>query len=190
MTPLSTVCRSSTLNESYGHVMLGSKEVGKTDNQVLSPMNAIFSHQLRLSTAVEYSVSTFFPASFSCLIIESSSISSPPKFEPISTKVGRLPVVKPLILCRVVVGGSASALNSRLCLGYFFVNSAGKVNTLWWYEEYEGSLRKVGEIKSKRSASIMMTTALLWVGLRTLDGVRGVVFGSDKRVRRKPEVNK
>ena len=34
-------------------------------------------------------------------------MTSPSKFEPASTKVGKDPVVKPLSLCNVVVGGSA-----------------------------------------------------------------------------------
>lgn len=43
---------------------------------------------------------------FNCLTIESSSISLAPKFEPISTNVGKEPVVIPFMRCKVVVGGS------------------------------------------------------------------------------------
>src|SRR6266702_4538931 len=42
MTPLSTVCKSSTLKESKSWVISGWKEVGKTESQVSSPMNAIY----------------------------------------------------------------------------------------------------------------------------------------------------
>src|ERR1700734_4141131 len=42
ITPKSTVCRSSTLKESYGNDMLGWNESWKADNHVSSPMKAIF----------------------------------------------------------------------------------------------------------------------------------------------------
>jgi len=42
MTPSSTVCRSSTLNESNGNVRFLEKEEGNTESQVSSPMKAIY----------------------------------------------------------------------------------------------------------------------------------------------------
>lgn len=42
MTPLSTVCRSSTLKESKSWDMSGWKAVGKTVSHVSSPMKAIY----------------------------------------------------------------------------------------------------------------------------------------------------
>ena len=49
-------------------------------------------------------------------MIESSSISLPPKFEPTSTNVGSEPVVMPLIRCSVVVGGSANVAEFNMDL--------------------------------------------------------------------------
>ncbi|KAG7266330.1 hypothetical protein CRUP_038481 [Coryphaenoides rupestris] len=46
------------------------------------------------------------------------------KLFPTSMKVGREPVVKPLILCMVVVGGSARKGYRRLCVGRSEVVSA------------------------------------------------------------------
>lgn len=56
---------------------------------------------------------------------------APPKLEPMSMNVGRDPVVKPLIRCRVVVGGSANESNRNECDGRRAVNSCGRRRTLW-----------------------------------------------------------
>lgn len=55
----------------------------------------------------------------------------PPKLFPISINVGNDPVVNPLILWSVVVGGSAYALKMKDLVGYFSVSSFGRVRTLW-----------------------------------------------------------
>lgn len=90
-------------------------------------------------------------------MIESSATDEPAKLLPISMKVGKLPVVNPLILCNVVVGGSAWALNIKERSGNFAVSSCGKVRTLWWYGDV-GSGGE-GDMKSKRKASITRKTS-------------------------------
>lgn len=112
-TPSSTVCKSSTLKESYANVRLGANESGKVESQVLSPKKAIC-----------------LPAALTCDMMESSTTADPPKLLPTSTKVGRLPVVSPLILWIVVVGGSAWAWNMKLLCGYFVVSWYGRVSAL------------------------------------------------------------
>ena len=86
----------------------------------------------------------------------------PPKLLPISTNVGKEPVVMPLIRCNVTVGGSAYELKMQEWLGLFFVSSWGRVNILWW--KGEAGLGGLAVTKSNRSASIMRNTARLCVG--------------------------
>lgn len=62
----------------------------------------------------------------------SSLISGVAKFEPISIKVGKLPVVRPFNRCNVVVGGSARNLNRRLRAESFLSNSS-KIVILFSY---------------------------------------------------------
>ncbi len=88
----------------------------------------------------------------------------PPKLFPMSTKVGSEPVVRPLMRCSVVVGGSAYALKRNERVGCFSVSCLGRLSTLWWFGE--AGRGGSGEIKSKRSESMMRRTARLWVGVR------------------------
>ena len=94
--------------------------------------------------------------------MESSTIDDPPKLLPISTKVGKDPVVIPLIRCNVVVGGSAYELKMQECLGLFFVSSWGRVKILWW--KGDTGLGGLGDTKSNRRASIIRNTARLCLG--------------------------
>lgn len=56
-------------------------------------------------------MNTFLPARLNCDIKESSSMDVAPKFEEMSTNVGKEPVVIALIRCIVAVGGSVNELN-------------------------------------------------------------------------------
>lgn len=87
--------------------MLDEKEEGKTDIQVSSPMNAIWDKTLSLRSSGFEMGHTFFPALSIWVMIESSTTDDPAKLLPMSMKVGKLPVVKPLMRWSVVVGGSA-----------------------------------------------------------------------------------
>mmetsp|Transcript_1436 Transcript_1436/g.5021 ORF Transcript_1436/g.5021 Transcript_1436/m.5021 type:complete len:213 (+) Transcript_1436:2047-2685(+) len=91
-TPSSTVLRSFTSREGNGK--LCEKSSGKRSRHVSSPM-----------------CTTRLPWSFSWRTRLSSSNARAERLEPMSTKVGRDPVVSPFRRCMVVVG--ASATNSR-----------------------------------------------------------------------------
>lgn len=80
-------------------------------------------------------VLTFLPARRNCFKIESSAIDEAPKLFPMSTNVGSEPVVRPLIRCKVVVGGSAYALYKKEFRGCDAVSSRGSVRILWWKGE-------------------------------------------------------
>lgn len=100
--------------------------------------------------------------------------------------VGSDPPVMPLIRCRVVVGGSANAVYMNDRSGCLAVSSAGNVRTLWWCGE--GGCGGSGEMKSKRSASMMSRTVRLYVAGQCWFGVD--TLGKDRRVRRNPRVYK
>ena len=78
---------------------------------------------------------TFLPADVSCPMKESSVMEEPPKFEPMSMKVGREPVVIPFNRCSVVVGGSENISSRNDRDGCRAVSSWGRTSTLWWYGE-------------------------------------------------------
>lgn len=116
---------------------------------------------------------------------ESSSTDEPPKLEPMSTKVGNEPVVIPLIRCNVVVGGSENELKMKDREGYLLESSLGSVRTLWWKGEL--GIGGSGEMKSKRSASMMSSTSFLCV-CRVLQetSLQVLMSGSAIRVSKNP----
>lgn len=133
---------------------------------------------------------TFLPARSICVIMESSTTDEPAKLLPISINVGKLPVVKPLMRCSVVVGGSACALKMKDLSGYLALSSLGSVRTSWWCGD--AGKGGEGEMKSNRRASMMRKTRRGWVAGRVHDEVSSqeVVWDRERRVRRKPEVKR
>ena len=101
-------------------------------------------------------------------------------------KVGREPVVRPFMRCKVVVGGSAKEWKIREWWGRAAVNWYGNCKTWWWYGD--GGSGGCGLMKSKRSESIIKNTARLCVG----DSVSALIFisASDSRLSRNPRTNR
>ena len=77
-------------------------------------------------------IHTFLPESRSWLINESSATDALPKLSLMSINVGSEPVVMPLILCEVVVGGSANEWKRKEREGFEAVISRATVSTPWW----------------------------------------------------------
>ena len=141
MTPLSTVCKSFTLKDGKSNCFINLP--GNRCVHVSSPMKTI---------------RRLFFTNWSMKL--SSVISALSKFELTSTNVGKLPVVKPLSLCIVVVGGSAQKWYRRVFWGFLSNNSCSVFNLFWYGNSAVLSIDELYATKSNRRASITMMTAL------------------------------